>query len=347
MLGIPALCMQSISIMRIKTMTSLMLRYSTSLGLSSDLTVTESIDQCPQNKLSSLISAAEALKHFNDNMNGVKFVDSSWHLNKSRKGKEEFIQSRIPGASFFDVDDISDRSSTLPHMLPSEKVFEEQISSMGIFSHHHVIVYSAAGSFSAPRVWWTFKVFGHDRVSVLDGGLPAWIAANGPIESGPYTGAEAKGEFTAKLNSQMVVDRNHVLNLVNTGMKGQQVFDARSRGRFLGIEPEPRPGLPSGHMPGSLSLPFTAVVVSGDVTRFRPTEELSAAFQDAGLIAEDDSKVVLSCGSGVSAAVLCLALDILGRNISESVAIYDGSWTEWASTDGLPIISEAPQPAAP
>eukprot|EP00597_Dinobryon_sp_UTEXLB2267_P003579 CAMPEP_0170079392 /NCGR_PEP_ID=MMETSP0019_2-20121128/15784_1 /TAXON_ID=98059 /ORGANISM="Dinobryon sp., Strain UTEXLB2267" /LENGTH=326 /DNA_ID=CAMNT_0010292825 /DNA_START=54 /DNA_END=1030 /DNA_ORIENTATION=+ len=324
-------------------MTSLIFRYSTSLGLSNDLVVNDSNDQCSQHKVSSLISAAEAIKHFNENNNVVKFVDSSWHLNKTRKGKEEFLHSRIPGASFFDIDDVSDKRSSLPHMLPSEKLFEEQISSMGISSHHHVIVYATAGSFSAPRVWWTFKVFGHNRVSVLDGGLPAWIAADGPTESGPYVSAESKGTFTANLNSNMVVDRNYVLNLVNSGMKGQQLLDARSKGRFLGLEPEPRPGLPSGHMPGSLSLPFSAVVANGDVTRFKSKEEISAAFQEAGLVAGD--KAVLSCGSGVSAAVLCLALDVLGRDISESVAIYDGSWTEWASTDGSPIVSEAPKPA--
>lgn len=115
---------------------------------------------------------------------GIKFIDASWHLNKTRNAKEEFLVGRIPGASFFDIDDISDKHSNLPHMLPSEKVFEEKISSMGISSKNHIIVYASAGSFSAPRVWWTFKAFGHDRVSVINGGLPAWVAADGPVESG-------------------------------------------------------------------------------------------------------------------------------------------------------------------
>jgi thiosulfate/3-mercaptopyruvate sulfurtransferase len=263
----------------------------------------------------------------------VKFVDASWHMDKSRSGFKEFLRCRIANAQYFDIDEISDKSSTLPHMLPSEELFQEAVANLGISSRDHVVVYTVADSFSAARVWWTFRLFGHEKVSILQGGLTSWIDANGEIESGP-TKPVSKGEFRAVLNKKMVVSANDVLNVVNTG--SSQILDARSSPRFLAQTPEPRPGLPSGHIPGSLNLPFTELVKTGDFSTFKTPAEIRDAIVNSGVIL--GSNVILSCGSGVSAAVLGFGMHLIGKDL-DSFPIYDGSWSEWGSRNDLPKIT--------
>ncbi len=263
----------------------------------------------------------------------VKFVDASWHMDKNRSGYKEFLRCRIANAQYFDIDEISDKTTTLPHMLPTEEAFQEAVANLGISSRDHVVIYTVADSFSAARVWWTFRLFGHEKVSILQGGLTNWIDNNAPIESGP-TKAVVKGEFRAILNKNMVVTASDVLNIVNSG--NSQILDARSTPRFLAQAPEPRPGLPSGHIPGSLNLPFTELVKTGDFSSFKSPAEIRDSIMDAGVIL--GSNVVLSCGSGVSAAVLAFGMHLIGKDL-ETFPIYDGSWTEWGSRSDLPKIT--------
>lgn len=281
------------------------------------------------NTVPSLLSATDAINLLKSNSN-VKILDGSWHLNKARDAIAEFAAERVPNAQYINIDDVSDKSSSLPHMIPSATEFSDYVSNLGISSDNHVIVYTAHESFSAPRVWWMFKLFGHNNVSVLNGGLPAWKAAGGEIETGPAAQVQ-RGNFSAKLNEKLVVGVDDVLSIVNTG--SAQICDARSAARFLAEAPEPRPGLPSGHIPGSLSLPFTSLMKEGDVNTFRSKEEIRDAFVDSGVVF--GSKVVLSCGSGVTAAVLGFGLHLIGKDL-ESCPVYDGSWTEWASREDLP-----------
>jgi len=264
----------------------------------------------------------------------VKFLDGSWHLNKARKGAEEFMQERIPGAQFIDVDEVCDKQTTLPHMIPTPEFFAEYVSNLGISSDTHVIVYSSHEAFSMPRIWWMFRLFSHKRISILDVGLPAWKKAGGPVSTSPADYVKpTKGRFHARLKPELVVGWQEVLDVVNNGTA--QILDARSKARFLAQVPEPRPGLPGGHIPGSLSLPFTLLVKSDDVTTFRSKEEIKTQLEDNGVVL--GAKTILSCGSGVSAAVLAFGLTHIGKDI-DTCPIYDGSWTEWASRGDLPRI---------
>lgn len=192
-------------------------------------------------------------------------------------------------------------------------------------------MYAKANSFSSARAWWTFKVFGHDKISILNGGFNAWKKAGGKVDFGALPNFE-KGVFTAKKNTNLVADVNEVLSIVNSG--AAQIVDARSNARFLAKAPEPRPEVKGGHIPGSLNLPFSLLVDDNDITTFKSPEEIRKAFIDAGVIF--GSKTILSCGSGVSAAVLAVGLNLLGKDM-EMYPIYDGSWTEWGSRDDLPV----------
>jgi thiosulfate/3-mercaptopyruvate sulfurtransferase len=210
-------------------------------------------------------------------------------------------------------------------MLPSPEVFARSMSDLGVSSAAHLIVYEQQPVFSAPRAWWTLRTFGAERVSMLDGGLPAWIASGSPTESGPMNRPVA--QFTASLDPVAVKDLAGIKDIL---AHHGQVVDARSAARFNGTAPEPRPGLRSGHMPGSVSLPFSELVQDG---RLRPREELRSIFEQRGL--DLDKPITTTCGSGVTAAVLALALELAG---ADDISLYDGSWAEYASQPDAEIM---------
>jgi len=266
----------------------------------------------------------------------VKVVDATWYLpTDSRDGASEFADSHITNAVFFDIDAIADASSSLPHMLPTPNAFAEAVQAMGIGSDDFVVVYDAVGLFSAPRVWWMFRVFGHDRVAILDGGLPAWRAAGLPLASGAVSGIAGQPDhdvrFIPQFKSGLVAGFDEVLEYIASGSR--QVVDARSAARFEGRAPEPRAGLASGHMPGAKSLPFDTLIDS-EKGRLRDVSSLEEVFAAHGINAR--SATVASCGSGITACVIALACFVLGH---PEVAVYDGSWTEWGGREDAPIAT--------
>ena len=258
----------------------------------------------------------------------VKVLDGTYHLpTAKRDGNAEFLERHIPGAVRFDIDDVCDPDDPLPHMIPSPDRFAEKVSALGIGNGDTVVVYDVYGLQSAARTWWMFRLFGHDKVAVLDGGMPAWTAEGRALESGPAKVEPAR--FTAGFRPELVRRREDVL--ANIASKAEQVADARSAGRFTGTEPEPRAGMRSGHIPGSRSLPISDLLDPATKTVL-PNEGLRAAFDKAGV---DPSKpIVSSCGSGVTACVIALAAHRLGH---PGVAVYDGSWSEWGGRDDTPV----------
>ena len=260
----------------------------------------------------------------------VCIVDASWHLPAAgRDAKAEYREGRIPGAQFFDIDEIADTDSPLPHMLPSPEKFSSRMRKLGIGDGKTVIAYDTAGLFSAARAWWMFKVFGHDDVTVLDGGLLKWKAENRPLDDGPPPKPQER-HFTARYQSMMVRDMTEVADALKSG--ATQVADARSPARFRGQEVEPRQGVRAGHMPGACNLHY-ASLLKPDGT-LKPPDEIAAVFADAGV---DVSKpVITSCGSGVTAAILTLGLTLLG---AKHHALYDGSWTEWGGNPNAPVVT--------
>lgn len=258
----------------------------------------------------------------------VRVVDGSWHMPQAKRDPaREFTEAHLPGAVFFDIDGIADRSSGLPHMLPSPDAFAKAVGALGIGDGDRVIVYDSRGVVSAARVWWTFRVFGQDAVAVLDGGLPKWRAEGRPLASG--TASPAPRTFKARFRPELVRDVAQVK--ANLETRGEQIVDARSRGRFAGTEPEPRAGLRGGHMPGSLNLPYDELHASDGT--LRPPAELREAFAAAKV--DLARPVVTTCGSGITASVLALALHRIGR---PDAAVYDGSWTEWAGRDDTAVV---------
>lgn len=257
----------------------------------------------------------------------------------------------MPGAQFFDIDAVSDKSSPFPHMLPSAAAFAEAASALGLENKDHIIVYTTQKCFSAARCWWTFRTFGHENVFILQGGLPAWKAAGGEVERGPAQvcpsrppqglveqGGNAyllgKQGFQAKMRPELVYSWQQVLKVVEEeqgkdgGKKKDWIADARGAPRFKAEVDEPRPGLARGHIPGSVNMPFDKVLVEGDWTRFKPAEEIVEAFRAGGLdltSLSKEEKVITTCGSGVTAAALSFAMVLAGREV-EAVPVFDASW---------------------
>ncbi len=238
-----------------------------------------------------------------------------------------FKESAIPGSVFFDINDIADPESNLPHMMPNVGIFTAKVGILGISNDSTIIAYDRHGVYSSPRAWWMFRAFGHDRVAVLNGGLPKWLEEGRPEAPGGDTGKRA--EFSAQLRPGLLRLVEQMQENIDSG--SEQVVDARAEARFMAREPEIRPGLRGGHIPHSLNVPFPEILAYG---RMIDTAEIKAAFDAGGV--DLTKPIVTSCGSGITACILALGLHLCGH---ENAAVYDGSWTEWGSREDLPAES--------
>lgn len=262
--------------------------------------------------------------------------DGSAHLpTTGRDGYQEYLQEHIPGALFFDINKIAADDTDLPHMLPSSVRFSSVMRQMGVGDGMRIVVYDSEGIMSAPRVWWTFRVMGAKDVYVLNGGLKKWKAEGRPVGTGDEA-PRAPRHFAVRMNPELVSDKQEIKDAIND--PSTQILDARSAARFSGQEGEPRPFLRKGHMPGACNLPFVKLV-NGDGT-LKTKDEIRALFEEAGI--DLTKPVITTCGSGVTAAVLALALAEIGI---ETFSVYDGSWAEWGpetSADGTDVATEMP-----
>jgi thiosulfate/3-mercaptopyruvate sulfurtransferase len=261
----------------------------------------------------------------------VKVLDASWYLpGDPRDPKADYLDARIPGSAFFAIDEICDKGSSLPHMAPSPHDFAIAVGELGIGGEDTVVIYDAVGLSSAPRVWWTFRLFGHGKTFVLDGGLPRWRAEGRPLEHGPPQPVRP-GDFAVLTpHPELVRGLDEVREALE--QHSEQVVDVRPAARFTGETPEPRPGLRGGHMPGAVNLPVTQLLSPDG--RLLDQSELARAFAAAGVDLE--GPIITSCGSGVAASTAALALARLGR---WDAAVYDGSWTEWGSRADTPVVT--------
>ena len=257
----------------------------------------------------------------------LRIIDASWYLpDMGRNARAEYDAAHIPGARYVDIDDLSDNRSSLPHMAPPVEKFMSRMRGMGIGDGHQVVVYDGMGLFSAPRVWWLFRLMGKVDVAVLDGGFPKWRAEGHPVEDLPPVTRDR--HITVQRQAHLVKDVSQVAAAAKLG--DWQIVDARSAPRFRGEAPEPRPGLRAGHIPGSVNLPF-GNLLNPDGTMKGP-EGLRAALAEAGV--DLDRPVITTCGSGVTAAIITLALERLGHRRH---ALYDGSWAEWGMYPDLAV----------
>ncbi|QFS84334.1 3-mercaptopyruvate sulfurtransferase [Roseivivax sp. THAF197b] len=259
----------------------------------------------------------------------LRVLDASWYLpDMGRDGRAEYDAAHIPGARYIDIDDISDARSDLPHMAPPPEKFMSRMRAMGVGDGHQVVVYDGAGMFSAARIWWLFRLMGHADIAVLDGGFPKWQAEGQPVEDMPPMIRDR--HMTVRRQAHMVRDVTQVSSAAKLG--DHEVIDARSPGRFRGEEPEPRPGMRAGHIPGSRNVHY-ATLLNADGTMKEPAE-LKAVFEAAGV---DLAKpAITTCGSGVTAAILSLAMERFGKS---DHSLYDGSWTEWGQFPTLPVAT--------
>jgi thiosulfate/3-mercaptopyruvate sulfurtransferase len=258
---------------------------------------------------------------------GLSVVDASWHMPDSgRDARAEFEAAHVPGAVFFDIDAIADTTIALPHMLAGENTFADMVGALGIADTDTIVVYDTVGLFSAARAWWNFRVMGAGDVFVLNGGLPGWQAAGLPVESGSAHPAPAR--FNARLRPGAAIPAQRILGMLDDPDRAQ-IVDVRSAARFNSEVDEPRPGVRRGRIPGSLNLPFGALIERGQL---RDAAALEAEFAAAGI--DPDKPVITSCGSGVTAPILNLALAVAGH---EQMMVYDGSWAEWGADPSLPL----------
>jgi len=265
----------------------------------------------------------------------IRIVDSSFKLpGIAPTAREDYDRGHIPGAVFFDIDEIAEPGTSLPHMIPSPELFARKMEQLGIGDDDRVIVYDSAGLSSAGRAWWMLRLFGHHNVALLDGGLPKWKAEGRPLETAVPN--PPRRRFSARFDPALVRDKQALLG--NLSARREQVLDARAAGRFEGNVEETRPGLRRGHIPGSRNLPYDRVT-DPQTRRLRDAEALSGLFRDAGVAL--DRPIVTSCGSGVTACALAFALHLIGH---PGAAVYDGSWSEWGLPGDTPVET-GPAPA--
>ena len=258
----------------------------------------------------------------------VRVVDGSFKLpGITPTAREDYDRAHIPGAVFFDIDDICEPGTSLPHMIPTPELFAQKVGALGIGDDDRVVVYDSAGLSSAGRAWWMLRMFGHHDVAVLDGGLPKWRAEGRPLDAALPTRQPRR--FTARFDPSLVRDKRALIE--NLATRREQVIDARAAGRFDGTAPEPRAGMRSGHIPGSRNVPYE-LVTDPQTRQLKSAGELAGLFRDAGVAL--NRPVVTSCGSGVTACALAFALHLIGH---PGAAVYDGSWSEWGLPGDTPV----------